>query len=164
MATRTAPAQTAAANRRVITFHFIDASGDTDTAAVDVAVAATAADIEALAADLQSATQASLYQITDQLFRNGDADPDNADTDQRNSIKQGINVLLKAPATGDTRELRIFAPVPAVMQGNQDIPLVTGTPLADVLTSWTTLSTGYNAQSVQYTERRERRNNPKVKL
>jgi len=156
--TRTAPAFTAAATRRVITLHLIDASGDTYPESFDVAIAATAASIEAWAAAYAAASQASLYEITEELFRTGDADPDNAETDQRNSSRQGINILFKIPATGVSTSERLVSPIPAVMQGNQDIPLATSTELAAVITTSLVLLPSYAAQSVRYTERREKGN------
>jgi hypothetical protein len=57
--TRTAPAFTAAATRRIITLHLIDASGDLYPESFDVAIAATAAAIEAWAAAYAAGSQAS---------------------------------------------------------------------------------------------------------
>lgn len=164
MGTRTAPDFATAAQRRQVTFHLIDASGDLWPQPIDVAVAAAAGDIEGLADSYQAASQASLYGITDTQFREGDADPDNAEVGQRNSVKDGINILLKNPATNDTRSMRVVAPEAATMQGNQDIPLASSTELAAVILDWLTLSSGYNAVSAQYTERRERKGNAKIKL
>jgi len=158
---RTAPAFTAAATGRLITLHLIDASGDKKTAAIPVAVAATAAAIEAWAAAYAAATQASLYLITDQQLREGVADPDNADTLQRNSLAQGINVLF-GHATLENLTERLMAPVPAALQGNQDIPLASSTELSTLITTSLALLTGYTADSIQYTERRERKGNPKI--
>lgn len=160
--TRTAPLFTAAANARRITLYLVDASGDTYSEAKYVPVAATAANIEAWAAAYQAATQASLYWIDDVNVRSGDSDPDNAETDQRNSIKDGINLSYKNATTLDAKSSRLVAPIPAALQGNQDIPLLAG-ELAALATAELVLMTGYNLQSVQYTERRERKNNAKVK-
>lgn len=162
MATRTAPDATTTATRRIVSFLFIDASGDTFSASEDVPVAATSANIEALADALAAASQASLYGITDTLLRSGDADPDNADTDMRNSVGQGVNILLKVPATGVTKTPRLPAPVPAVMLGNTDQIDPASTELAAVITALLAIQTGYAAQSARYTERREK--NKAIKL
>lgn len=160
--TRTAPAFTATATQRLITFHFVDSSGDSTAQSVPVALAATAADIEALAAKYQAASQASLWQITDNLLRSGDKDPDNATSLQRSSVASGINLLFKHPTTLDTNSLRVFAPVTAAMQGNQDIPLLSDASLSELITAALALQTGYNFRQAQYTERKERKNNPVV--
>jgi len=160
--TRTAPLFTAAANARRITLYLVDASGDPYTESKYVAVAATAANIEAWAAAYQAATQTSLYWIDDVNIRSGDLDPDNAETDQRNSVKDGINLSYKNPTTLASQTSRLVGPIPAALQGNQDIPLLAG-ELASLVSAELTLMTGFSLQAAQYTERRERKNNPKIK-
>jgi hypothetical protein len=161
--TRTAPAFTASATARQITLRLIDASGDLYSVNKQVAVAATAANIEAWAAAYAAASQASLYEIDDHLLRVGDADPDNADTGDRDSVADGINLAYKNPTTLQTYTDRLVAPIGDVMQGNQDIPLLSATELANLITAELAITTGFNFQSGQYTERRERKNNPRVK-
>lgn len=161
--TRTAPLFTAAANARRITLYLIDGSGDLTTETKYVAVAATAADIEAWAAAYQDATQASLYWIDDVLIRSGDADPDNASVLQRSSVKDGVNLAYKNPTTLASVGSRLVAPVPDVMQGNQDIPLLTEPEFTALIAAELALMTGFSLQSAQYTERRERKNNAKIK-
>jgi len=161
--TRTAPLFTAAANARRITLYLIDASGDLTTETKYVAVAATAAAIEAWAAAYQDASQSSLYWIDDVLIRSGDADPDNAGSEQRSSVKDGINFAYKNPTTLASMPSRLVAPVTDTMQGNQDIPLLTSPELTALITAELALMTGFSLQSAQFTERRERKNNARIK-
>jgi len=161
--TRTAPAFTAAATDRLIGLGMIDASGDLYTESMRVPVAASAANIETWAAAYAAASQASLYSITDTQVRVGDADPDNANTDQRNSVKDGINLLFKNLTTHLTEPERLVAPILAGMQGNQDIPLLSSTENAALIAATLTLLTGFTFQRGQFTERRERKNNPVIK-
>jgi len=161
--TRTAPAFTAAANGRVITLQLMDASGDLYAESMRVPVAATAASIEAWAGFYAAACQASLYGILDTQARVGDADPDNAETDQRNSVKDGINLSFRNLTTWVTLPMRIVAPVPEALQGNQDIPLLSSDELTNVITSILTIQSGFDFQRAQFTERRERQNNPVIK-
>lgn len=161
--TRTAPAFGSAANDRQITLHFIDASGDLWAENIRVPVAAIAANIESIADKYQAATQASLYLITDTNLRVGDADPDNANTDQRSSVGQGVNMLYKNLTTHLTEPVRLIAPILAGMQGNQDIPLLTSTPVSELITALLAVLTGFSLTQAQYTDRRERRNNPVIK-
>lgn len=160
---RTAPLFTAAATYRQITLQVIDASGDKDAVGFLVPIAATAATIEAIADTYQEATQASVYGIIDSQFREGDADPDNADTQQRNSNKDGINLLFKDIATRMTAPVRVLAPVPATLQGNQDIPLLSSDELTNLIVAVLAVKTTYDFQRAQYTERRERANNPVIR-
>jgi len=161
--TRTAPLWTAAANQRLVGLLLIDASGDLWAESFYVPVATTAAALEAWAAAYAAASQASLYGLQDMAIRIGDADPDNATTDQRNSVKDGINLLFKNVTLIKSITPRVVAPVTTDLQGNQDIPLLIGTPLEDVITSILAIQTGYSMQSAQYTERRERKNNARIK-
>lgn len=161
--TRTAPDFTTAANARLISLHWIDSSGDRWANSFYVPLAATAATIETIAAKAQSASQASLFKITDQVIRSGDEDPDNATTNQRNSVKDGINLLFKNPTTLETFDFRACAPVTAALQGNQDIPLLSDASMSDLILAILAVETGYSFQRAQYTERRDRKNNPVVK-
>lgn len=160
---RTAPAFTAAATDRLIGLGLIDTSGDVYTESLRVPVAATAANIETWAAAYAAASQTSLWSITDQILRVGDADPDNANNDQRNSVKDGINLLFKNLTTHLTEPERLVAPILATMQGNQDIPLLSSTEASALIAATLTLLTGFTFQRGQYTERRERRNNPVIR-
>ena len=160
--TRTAPLFTAAVTRRQITLHLVDTGGDGWAEAMPVPVAATAASIETWAAAYAASSQASLWAITDNQVREGARVSTNANFDQRNSVKQGINLLLRNPATNLTLNPRVVAPVLAALLGDQDIPVVDEDPIEALISAITALQASYNFSSAQYTERRERKNNPRV--
>jgi hypothetical protein len=162
--TRTSPLATAAATSRIVSLQLIDASGDTWSESMPLAIGATAANIEAWAAAYAAASNASLYGITDTMLRSGDADPDNAVAEFRATVSEGINGSYKNLTTLDTFLSRLVAPIAATMQGNQDIPLVSSTEYAALVAAILTLRTGYGLQTAQFTGRRERRNNPKIKI
>jgi len=163
MATRTAPAVTGAVTSVSTTLHCIDVSGDLFTENVLTTTVPTAAVVEAWVAAYQASTQASVYKVTSQSAWEGDADPDNADVGQRNSVKDGVNLLYKNLTTLKSQSLRLVAPIAANMQGNQDIPLLSATEFAALIAADLAVLTGYALQSAQYTERRERSNNPRIK-
>jgi hypothetical protein len=167
MATRTAPAVGALTmTKSAASLHLIDASGDLHAESVYAAGDGLGdlAAIEALAADYQPATQASLWKVTQTLEWEGDADPDNADVGQRNSVKDGINLLFKNITLAQSQTPRVIAPVAAIMQGNQDIPLLSDAILTALITEYLANAlSGYSLNSAQYTERRERQNNPRIK-
>lgn len=162
--TRTAPAFTAPVSKRVITLHLIDASGDLWAEDWEVPVAEVAADIEAYAAAYAAATQSSLYAISDNQQRIGAALSSNAEAAaQRNSVKDGVNLLFGNTSTFKSRTLRVIAPVESVMSGNLDIPIVGSGLLDTLITATIAVSTVADFfDSGQYTERRERKNNPRV--
>ena len=154
---------TAAADGRVISFSVIDASGDTWAEQLFVAVAATSAAIEAWLQLYQAVTNTSIWEVRDERKWSGDADPDNAIAAYRSGIDDGINLLFKDPDTSDTRPLRVVGPVADVMQGNQDIPLLNGGSMDELIVATIGLQADYNFASAQFTSRRERKGNPKVK-
>jgi len=161
--TATAPAMTAAATGRLFTLHLIDASGDLFTQVVPVPVAATAATLAAISTAYQAASNASIWAATDTILREGDADPDNAVADFRASVKDGINLSFKNPATRVVTPYRLIAPIDLTMQGNQDIPLLSSDELTNLITALLAVLTSQNFSRAQYTERRERKNNPVIK-
>lgn len=162
---RTAPAFTSAAQYRIITLHLVDASGDSWAEEWRVPVAATAAAIEADAAAYAASSQASLWKISDLSVRAGQKVASNANTDQRNSVKDGINILFGNTVSFVSRTLRVVAPVLDAMEGDTDTPAVGVDPLAALITAQTAAgygTTGDYADSAQYTEHRERKNNTRV--
>jgi len=166
--TRTAPTFTTvpgvtAATRRIITLHLIDASGDIYPVAIDVAVNAAAGDVEGLAASYQACSNASLYAITDTYETNGAALSSNAVVAYRAEVESGINLLFKRPSDGNTLSLRVIAPVAETLTGDLDIPTPSDTPLDELITDYGTLRAAWLFNSAQYTGRRERKNNPRVK-
>lgn len=156
--TRTAPAFTGAASQRLVTMHFIDASGDHFSQILyALPTAATDAQVEAIAAAYQAATQSSLWKISDTFEYIGPALSSNATANQRSSAAEGINLLLKNGALSET--YRIPAPIQATMVGNTDEVDTTATALTGFNSAVEAAVTGYTVQSAQFTGRRERKNN-----
>lgn len=154
---------TTAGDQRVISFSVIDASGDTWAEQLFVALSATYTAIQAWLALYQAVTNTSIYEVRDETKWSGDADPDNAVAAFRSGKDDGINLLFKDPDTADTRPLRVVGPVADVMQGNQDIPLLNGGSMDELIVATIGLQPDYNFASAQFTSRRERKGNPKVK-
>lgn len=154
---------TAAADDRVISFSVIDASGDTWADQLFVAIAATSAAIEAWLQLYQAVTNTSIFDVRDTRGWHGDADPDNAVAAFRSGKDDGINLLFKDADTSETRPLRVVGPVADVMQGNQDIPLLNGGSMDELIVATIGLAPTFNFASAQFTSRRERKGNPKVK-
>ena len=154
----------AAADLTEVSFHLVDASGDLWSQNMDVSGTAAAGDVDGLAQTYQAATNASMWKIQRIQSWVGEIDPDNAVAAYRGTIAEGINLLFKNPAQF-TRALRLIAPIAAIMQGNQDIPILTPTnELGLMVTDYLTLSSGFNLETMQFTGRRERKNNPKIRV
>lgn len=161
--TRTAGAMASAASARRITLRLIDASGDKWAEELYIAVGTANGLVDTWALAYQAATQASHYSIEDTYIRDGDADPDNAEAGNRSSGAQGINMLFKNATSRATNNSRLIAPVPATMQGNSDIPLLSSDELSDLILAEVALTSGFTFREAQFTERRERKNNTKVR-
>ena len=163
--TRTAPTVDYSAPTKVQnTLHLIDASGDLWTDVIETPAQPLATDVEAWAAGYQAVTQSSLWQVSQQLTFAGDADPQNAEALFRAGGQNGINLLMKNLTTRDTQTDRVISPVADIMQGNQDIPLLTGGAMPAYIASALALLLGYQLTSAQFTSQRERRNNPRVRV
>lgn len=161
--TATAPAVTGTATQTDATLHLIDASGDLWAENLVVPAAATQAQINVIALAYQAATNTSLWKVTVNRAWEGDADPDNAVAAYRGQVESGINLLYNNIATGVSYGQRLIAPIVEVMQGNQDIPLLTATELTDLIVATLAAKSGFALTSAQYTGRRERKNNPRIR-
>jgi hypothetical protein len=162
--TRTAPeVDVVGSNLNNTTLHFIDASGDQFTDTVQTVAPLGLGVIEGYAAAYQAATQASLWKVTVTNAWYGEPDPDNAEALYRGSVKDGVNLLFKNGATLNTQSPRLIAPIAGVMQGNQDIPLLTAAEFTALIGTYQAMLAGYDLLSAQFTERRERTNNPRIK-
>ena len=163
MATRTASTIDATPDSWAVTIHVIDASGDTYAEVItgtgDIPLTA---DVEDWVAAYQAATQASVWKVTLSQMYEGAKSASNADVGQRNSVAQGVNLLYHNTDQKTSTTLRIVAPIPAIMDGNKDIPLVSATQFVNHNTEALVLLPGYALRNSQYTERRERKNNPRV--
>lgn len=163
--TRTAPTVAIAnINKSVTTLHLIDASGDYYTDAIVTPDLVSDTTVESWAAAYQAASQASLWKVSQSIEYVGDDDPNNADNLQRSTIAEGVNLLYKNISTLQSQTPRLVAPIQAVMQGNQDIPLVTAGELSALITAELAMLTGFSLNSAQFTGRTERKNNPRIKV
>lgn len=160
--TRTAPTVDGTPNKCILGIRVMDSSGDKYSESLTLLGIPADADVEAYVAAYQAMTQATVYEVSINSVYNGDADPDNATTDQRNSAKDGVNLLWHDDINLKAQSTRVVAPVTGGMQGNQDIPLLTFAAFTTLIAETGDLLTDYALQSAQFTERRER-NNERVK-
>jgi len=151
--TRTAPAMTAAATARRISYSFYDGT-DQKTFAFYVPVAATAAAIEAVLADIASRSNASLFNIDDVMVREGVKSAANAVNEPRSgSVFDHIVLHFKVLATRVSTRLWIPANTEATMlDPGADVPSTAD--LADVATGAVALGLGAWV-SARYNENKE---------
>lgn len=147
----------------LLTIHLIDASGDLWTESFQIDDGEPAAEIQTFVTAYQAATNASVWNVTRLAEWRGDPDPNNAVAAYRAGIQNGINMLFRNP-DNFARDLRLVAPIAAVMQGNQDIPLLSATEATNLITAYLAIQPTFDLETAQYTARRERRNNPKIRV
>lgn len=160
--TRTAPTIDGSPGKVIVSIRLIDSSGDKHAESIILDAVPLDADVESYVAAYVAMSQASVYEVNVSSNYVGDADPDNATTDQRNSVKDGVNLLWRDDINNKVQGQRVVAPVTGGMQGNQDIPLLTYAQFVTLIAETGDLLTDYALQSAQYTERKER-NNERVK-
>lgn len=140
----------------------IDASGDRWTEDLIVALAATAAAVQAWLVLYQTVTQASIWQVERSYIWAGAMDSSNADFGARFEVKNGINLSFRDTVSDELDPLRVVAPETGTMQTTTDIPTPSVPPLSDLITATIGIKPTVAFQTAQYTIHRERRGNPKV--
>lgn len=166
--TRTAPEVVATEiTQNNISIGVVDASGDTYSEGVVIAGGAlpTLATIEALVVAYQAATQASVWEVSVTNVFRGSKNPGNANALFRAGKENGINMLYRdTDVLNAVATQRLVAPVAATMVANTDMPVY---PLVAPMVALNAafialLGAGYSLESLQFTGRRERRNNSKI--
>lgn len=153
--TRTAPAITGSPTFLRISLRWIDAVGDVRSDSSLMDAAATDVQIEAVAAKMVAASNASLYEVdVSEVFKGAKA-KSNALSAIRESIQN--NVVYHAKDTGQV-DRRSFLPSPlqAVFVTDTETPDASDVLLTDVMTAWDAVWAGtFAGVSLRFSERRE---------
>lgn len=143
----------------------VDRSNDTYVESIKQAGGALTdmADIEAFTAQYKANTQLSVFRVVQQVVWEGQKDPDNADLAYRANAESGINLLFRNTTVTPPQVFtgRVAAPIATIMQGAQDIPLLVS-PLTLLVTQYINMMPDFALESMQYTGRKERKNNPRI--
>lgn len=139
---------------KAVSITMYDYTGDQRTVTLRVDSDATPAEIEALVASFQVMTNATIWKTTVSDVYNSVGDPSNAVEEVWEDISANI-VLLAKDAADDSTNLFIPAPVnDAFVEGTEEInPAYV--PLANVLTNWLAMLTGFGVVSGRFTQRRD---------
>lgn len=153
--TRTAPALTGAATFIEISLRWIDAVGDLRSDASIVAAAATDIQLEAIAADMQLGSNASLYAVRKTNVFEGAKTKSNALAAVRESAQD--NIVYHAKDTGRVdRRAFLPAPIAAVFVGGTETPDSLDAVLIDIMDAWDAAWAGtFSGVSLRFTERRD---------
>lgn len=167
--TRTAPAATAGdVTANLVTMHLVDISGDLKTETIKTPGGAILdnADIQAFSVAYQAASHASLWGVSQQIDWFGSINPTNAEAGIRPMVEQGINLGFNdTDVFNSATTQRLLAPVAATMIGNTDTPVYPlVTPLSTLVNAYITLmGAGFSLEFLQYTARKERKNNTRIR-
>lgn len=153
--TRTAPTVDGSPVSKSVSIGLIDAQGDVRSISLVAAAGATNAQIEALVAAVQAATNASVWRVTVGEVYNGAESKGNAANAVVESLYSNIVYHVKESATSSQRAY-IPAPLETLFNTDTDQP----DPTDALLTAWFTavlavVGNTYTGQSIRYTERRE---------
>lgn len=158
---RTAPTFDDTPNYRILSLRMIDISGDKRAEGFEISPTATAVAIEAFVAGYAARTRANIYSVWDNQVYNTPASAGDAQAGAKSdSVADGINFLYVSN-TNESEDVRLVAPIDTLMIGDTDTvdpvagaafnalvePLLTGTKVG---------------VTAQYTERKEKKNNPKT--
>lgn len=158
---RTAPTVDGTGNVRLVSLRMIDISGDKRAESLEISPSATPAQIEALVAAYAARSHVNIYAVKDEMVYN--SPPSSADATagaKSDSVADGINYLFVG-ATNDSADIRLIAPLASQMVGTSDsVDATAGAAFGAIVEP---LLEGTKVLvSAQYTERKEKANNPKT--
>lgn len=160
---RTAPTFDDTPNFRLLSLRLIDVSGDKRSEGFEISPTAAAADIEAFVAGYAARTNSKIYAVYDMQGYTAAATISGAlDASKSSSVADGINFLYVS-ATNDSEDVRLVAPIASLFVDTTDGIDPTAAAAFNALVE--PLLTGTKVGvTAQYTERKEKKNNPKVSL
>lgn len=159
--TRTAPTIDGTPNYRLLSLRLVDKSNDKRAETFEIALASDPADIEDFVAGYALRTNSSVYGVYDVSGYVSPAQASNAGVGTKSSsVADGINFLYTG-ATGDSEDVRLIAPIGSLFVGDTDgIDPVAAAAFNALVTP---LLVGTKVPiTAQYTERKEKQNNPKL--
>lgn len=155
MATRTAPTVDGTLTSKAVSISMIDASGDERSVRLVVPSSATNTQIEALVAALQAASNASVYRVKVESLYVGAKLASNATNAAYTSVYDNIVLLLKESALV-TQQAYVPAPKVAIIPSGDVVDISNALYTAWRDAALAAVSGSYAAQSVRFTERREK--------
>lgn len=153
MATRTAPTVDGSPDYIVVSLTWYDYTGDQRTDSYQFDADSTPAEIEAFAAAMQAASNATLWRIGVTDTYNSVGDSSNADEVVWEDVKTNLGFLLKDSLNNS---MNVFIPAPnngLFVEGTEELD-PTDALIAAVLTATLAMKAGYSVVSGRFTQRR----------
>lgn len=160
---RSAPTVDGSPNYRLLSLRLIDISGDKRAEGFEINPSAAVADVEAFVAGYATRTNSKIYAVYDMMGYTAAATKTGAlDAPKSSSVADGINFLYVS-ATNASEDVRLVAPIASLFVDTTDGVLPSAAAAFNALVE--PLLTGTKiGVTAQYTERKEKKNNPKVTL
>lgn len=155
MPVRTAPTVTGSPTSIAVSVRMIDASGDERSVRLIVPPTATDIEIESYVARLQAASNASVWEVQIQNLYTGAKLASNATNAVSASVFNNIVLLLKLN-TLTSQNAYVPAPISALVPSGDKVDITNQTYIDWRDDTLTMLGGNYSAQSVRFTERREK--------
>jgi len=158
---RTAPTVDGTPNVGRLTLRVIDASGDKRAESIEISPTAADGDIEAIVVAYALRSHVNVYSVERHAVYAAPATAGDATTGEKSdSVADGINYLFVSN-TMESEGFRLMAPVASQMIGDSDaVEPVAGAAFGALVEA---VLTGTKVLvSAQYTERKEKQNNPKT--
>ena len=156
MATRTAPTVDGTPLFKMVSFGWMDYTGDKTSSTVPFAPDATAAEIEAVAAVLQAASNATLYrvQVTDDY--DSVALKSNATEAVWENVADVVVIHYKNPTTRADFRLNIPSPINAMFIEGTDNVDTADTAFTNVLAAFAAgIPTGFSPVTARFSKHRD---------
>lgn len=155
---RTAPTVDGTPGYQHVAFRFIDSTEDVRSVAIQFPPGTTAAQIEAVATQLQALSNASLFEVIVEGRYSSVPDVANADNVVHISVFDNVVVLFK-DELNRSQDIFVVAPTTALQPDNSDTP--DGTELTALILAVTNgleqgTTSDWQAVSARFTERREK--------
>lgn len=155
MATRTAPTVNGTPTEKALTLRWIDHSGDQRATRLILPAGATDVQIEAVADTAQAISNASLWQVKVEQLYTGAKLASNAVNQTYPSVFDNV-VLLAKESTLVTQQAYIVAPQGVIIPSGDNVDVANLDYIAWRDAVLAALAGTYAAQSVRFTERREK--------
>jgi hypothetical protein len=153
--TRTAPDITGSPTFKEVSLRWIDAVGDLRSDASIIAAAASDAQVEAVAADMQAGSNSSLYTVRLTEVFSGAKSKTNALSAVRESVQNNIVYHAKDSGRVDRRSF-LPAPIQALFVTDTETPDESKAVMIAIMVAWDAVWAGtFAGVSLRFSERRE---------
>lgn len=153
--TRTAGTVDGSGVRKDLSITFVDASGDTRTVTLQLPDSASNAQMEAIVAAMQAASNASIWRVGVEEVYEGAFSNDNAEDEVYPSVFDNVTIGYRQVSTGLSKTAYIVAPEAALVGEGDEVQTDNAEYSAVKSAVLAALGSGWETRFTRFTERRE---------